>query len=118
MLNVTLEGDCMDDTSKPRSALVFPGQPEFFEVDRGSNNGSFDYDCNGVEEKINDAEAECYVQALGFGGCDVDVVGWMGTVPNCGISGDFIDDNDQCSGWYGSCGPVSSSTTWQVMKCR
>ena len=35
-----------------------------FDVDRG--DGSFDYDCSGTEELLDEDLAECSWQALGF----------------------------------------------------
>ena len=54
-----------------------------FDVDRG--DGSFDYDCSGTEEKMDEDLAECSWRRFT---CDVDVTGWVGSVPSsCGISG-------------------------------
>ena len=95
MLNVTEGGDCMDN-AQSQSTSVYPGQTQYFDVDRG--DGSFDYDCNGSEEKFNDQLGSC---TWSWGTCDIDNTGWVGTVPaNCGDTGEFINDDDHCSGFF------------------
>ncbi len=82
--------DCYD-----YNANAYPGQTSYYAADRG--DGSFDYDCNGSNEK----------QYLGsFTGCDwsfepfsCEVLGdgWKGGNPACGSSGTWVGD---CDGSY------------------
>ncbi len=94
MLNVDAGGDCMDN-NLPRSSDVYPGQTTFFDVDRG--DGSFDYNCDGTAEQYNSASGSC---TWSWGTCDIDNVGWVGTIPACGSTGEFINDDDHCSGFF------------------
>ncbi len=83
------EGDC--DEGDPD---VYPGQAAFFLNPR--DDGSYDYDCDGVEE----LEAEPFAQCGSWPGCGGDGTGWCvddcppcepcadpGTVPACGEPG-------------------------------
>lgn len=99
MLNVTVGGDCMDTVQFPRSNQVYPDQTMFFDIDRG--DGSFDYDCNGAEDKYNDQLGSC---SWSWFTCDVDNQGWVGSVPVCGDTGEFIENDDHCSNAYGVAG--------------
>ena len=99
MLNVTEGGDCMDNTM-PQSINVYPGQTEYFDVDRG--DGSFDYDCDGTEELFDTDTAEC---SWSWFTCDVNVTGWVGGAPSsCGDIGEYINDDDHCSNSLGIAG--------------
>lgn len=53
-----LEFDCYDDNARAR-----PNQTDTFPVDRG--DGSFDYDCDGVERPFYETTCSCNNQALG-----------------------------------------------------
>jgi hypothetical protein len=70
--------DCDDADDR-----VYPGQTGAFTTPKAS--GGFDYDCNGVEEKLSDT-------TLGEG-CHEDIfgpclgTGWLGAVPACGQAG-------------------------------
>lgn len=85
--------DCLD--SNPD---VFPGQTQFFKVDRG--DGSFDYDCNGAEEKRYTEGHTCYA-AQTSAACMAAKTGWQSVnpVPGCGSSEIFA----MACVWSGSC---------------
>ncbi len=65
--------DCMDT-----NANVHPNQPDYFPMERG--DGSFDYDCDGVETALHTATTECFDWS-----CDGS--GWYAGVPYCGQGG-------------------------------
>ncbi len=95
----TADGDCDDGDPD-----VHPGQTLFF--DTPSNSGSFDYDCDGVEEPQTEAEFDCPAAS-----CVLIQEGWMDGVPACG--------ND--ARWGVSCAMESSCTTqfdYRRMACR
>ena len=114
MLNVDVGGDCFDDITFPRSNQVYPGQGMFFDVDRG--DGSFDYDCDNNEELFNDALGTC---SWSWFTCDLDTQGWVGFVPACGGTGEFIENDDHCSNAYGiaGCG-IDEGIFPYVQTCR
>ncbi len=101
--------DCDD-----QDANVHPGQSNWFST--SSVNGSFDYDCNGVEEQQypNTVIYDC--DCLGVCvACSVSQHGYSGSVPACGASGSWVTD---C--WVGdfpwtSCDLGSSA---QTQTCR
>lgn len=73
------------NTCYPNNLLVFPGQTAFFTIQRG--DGSFDYNCDGVEEKQ-------YTQLVTLTPvsdtqCVVTGSGWYSQIPNCGTAGCF-----------------------------
>jgi hypothetical protein len=73
--------DCRDG-----SPDTHPGQTAFFTAHRG--DGSFDYNCDGVEERSSERQGRCATTPFGF--C-VHNPGWTGTtVPACGESADFV----------------------------
>ncbi len=109
---VTNNTDCYDS-----NALAYPGQTTPFTIDRG--DGSFDYNCDGVEEKdmpanIGLAPAGSCDGFLGIE-CNGDP-GWNGSPPACG----------QSKGWLSNCsnqGVFSldcdyDSSTNITMKCK
>lgn len=111
MLNVTLGGDCMDNTM-PQSINVHPGQTQYFDIDRG--DGSFDYDCSGTEDFFNDELVDCN---WSWGTCDLDSQGWNGSIPSfCGDIGEFMNDDDHCSGFF-NCQPDQGLFPY-TMSCR
>jgi len=72
--------DCYDILPGGRDA--YPGQTAWFDTDRG--DGSFDYDCNSIEEKRWDC-----LETLPGPGCYESlsgVAGWNG-IPDCGLGG-------------------------------
>ncbi len=84
-------GDCYDGNADAHpQALIYHA------VDRG--DGSFDYDCDGVELVEHAREAKCQPHPL----CDpapIDGYGWVGSLPNCGEEGDWMIDCDRRLGW-------------------
>ncbi len=76
-------GDCYD-----KNPSVHPGQTEFFANHRG--DGSFDYNCDGVQSPQLDTVGSCQKTP---GSC-VGASGWGGTVPQCGYSGQKITGCD------------------------
>jgi len=85
------DNDCYDS-----NAYAHPQQTDYFTADRG--DGSYDYDCTGSEERADtDISSGCAWDIV-FLDCDCDSVGWASSsVPDCGDSGQWIDD---CSGTY------------------
>ena len=92
--------DCDD-----QDGSAYPGQPDFFDVPRSS--GGYDYDCDGVETRIDTREGS----NCGWDWFDCVGTGWTGGVPACGESGTF----HVCQSG-GGCNEVSSSTI--KMKCK
>lgn len=74
--------DCYDQNS-----AVWPGQLGWYSIHRG--DGSYDYDCNSVQERQNNETGECDWPCEIFDGFDD---GWMGGVPACGQYGDWLTD--------------------------
>jgi len=73
--------DCYDGNADAR-----PGAPHFSAVDRG--DGSWDYDCDGVELVQNGREAQCQKWPT-CAPLPIDGLGWIGTIPNCGEPGNL-----------------------------
>ena len=110
--DVTDSSDCYDNNADAR-----PNQTSYFTSNRG--DGNYDYDCNGSQDKKWTSTGSC--SSLTLGGCDRANTGWSGSVPSCGSSKGFIDDDDDCSwewsGWFsGSCDRDPGGTRTQ--KCR
>jgi hypothetical protein len=82
---VSQAGDCYD-----ASVDAHPGQLGFFSSERG--DGSFDYNCDGVEELESDHLSPEYVLCA-YGQCSV-AVGWIGKVPPCGQAGTWLEKCD------------------------
>jgi hypothetical protein len=77
----------------------------------------FDYNCDGNEEKRFGQIGQC-VQRGAFGECQLGATGWSAEqVPDCGSSGEFLDENSDCvSGTGGAtCSPDGQSRT---QRCR
>ena len=73
--------DCCDTDVR-----AFPGQTRFFTTPI-NNMDSFDFDCNGVEEKEFPNTHEC---SIGSGPCADRKLGWMApAVPECGGTAQF-----------------------------
>jgi len=79
--------DCFDGNSDAK-----PGQTQYYDVDRG--DGSFDYDCDGIETPYYTAilEYTCYPMWVG---CSPWNPGFEGAVPDCGDAGNWTY---QCDG--------------------
>lgn len=76
----TNANDCYDYNADAK-----PGQTEFFSDNRG--DGSYDYDCDGTEERRYYVAGSCQVVSSG---CDYSP-GWSnGNVPSCGLTRDWI----------------------------
>ncbi len=86
MDGVTCATDCDDD-----DPAVFPGQMAFFTVARA--NGSFDYNCDGIEEKIDDTKGcdDNQGQCAGYA--------WGNDVPACGQTA----PGGACTGAFPDC---------------
>lgn len=115
--------DCNDG-----DANVFPTQSTYFSTPMGGtydpskaipNPGvtlSYDYNCNGVEEQRDTQVATC----KGTGAaCTINKAGYVSSVPNCGVSGDYTAT---CT-WIvtsggGACLPDSSLGWPQTQTCR
>jgi hypothetical protein len=102
---VTNNLDCYD-----LNELANIDQRGFFDVDRG--DGSFDYDCNGTDERRWETNGVCSSNPP-F--CYLQVEGWEeGTaIPACGEIGDLIFD---CIGNGNNCDPTDIEVTRQ--ECR
>jgi hypothetical protein len=100
--------DC-DDSNKD----VFDAQAAFFTTPYLTSAGtsSFDYDCNGVDEKEKTTTFKCVLSA---GKCVV-TEGWSGSVPACGNNGTYVT---ACvlSPLTGTCVPNTSTKSRQA--CR
>jgi hypothetical protein len=82
--------DCYDQNS-----AVWPGQLGWYSIHRG--DGSYDYDCNSVDERQNNETGFCDWPCEIFNGFDD---GWTSGVPSCGQYGDWLSD---CSLDWFSC---------------
>ncbi|MBM4366496.1 MAG: putative metal-binding motif-containing protein [Deltaproteobacteria bacterium] len=70
--------DCYDF-----DANAAPGVTSYSTSDRG--DGSYDWNCDGSEEKYFKTTGECAITSL----CSV-TEGWSGSVKSCGVSGSYI----------------------------
>ncbi|MCK6518196.1 putative metal-binding motif-containing protein [Myxococcota bacterium] len=82
------DSDC-DDTD----ALVSPGQEEYFEEQ--SDGGSWDYNCDGFNEKRYGEQDEVCELNTTTGACDGE--GYYLPVPACGKPGNLLSCGDDCS---------------------
>lgn len=94
-------GDCYDG-----SADAYPGQSAHYDTDRG--DGSFDYDCNGIEEAEDSRIYGCSYS--GSTGVWAWTPGWVSAVPACGAVGQYV-------GSTGSSGSCPSVVDW-VAACK
>ncbi|MEQ1567691.1 MAG: MopE-related protein [Myxococcota bacterium] len=82
----TVNGDCYDANPD-----VFPGQPVSFYPDRG--DGSWDYDCDTVEETIDDRTTlyDCYLDIVIFPPSVTCFYtnGWETAAPGCGTNANW-----------------------------
>lgn len=89
--------DCYDG-----NADANPTQTGFFSMHRG--DGSFNYDCsvdsngNPTIEKEYNTSGSCSSWGSSIGDCTINTVGWDGGIPGCGGTGNYLLDNDSCSG--------------------
>ncbi len=98
--------DCYDVNTSAN-----PGQSAFFSADRG--DGSFDWDCDGVEEPEYPSEASCALDT-DKAECTGDP-GWESGVPACGVSGTWVEACGGAASTDGSCG---GKTTTLTQTCR
>lgn len=75
--------DCYDD-----NADANPDQTDYFDQDRG--DGSFDYDCDGTEERLNSDLYECGTGCSGSGWDESEV-------PDCGEEGAIAFCSEICN---------------------
>ena len=76
--------DCYDGNKK-----AYPGQTAYQTGDRG--DGSFDYDCDGVEAQEHTELGECEASEEGDHACELEEEGWDGSVPDCGVRETWVD---------------------------
>ena len=102
--------DCFD-----ANALVNSNQQAYFDVDRG--DGSFNYDCsfdgsgNPTIQQEYLSEGSCDGWLSNVGDCTMNTPGWFDdTIPGCGVSHRYIENNDDCSG-------VGCFTAWNTTVC-
>ena len=111
----TSGGDCYD-----QNGLVTPNQTGFFTSSRG--DGSFDYNCDGQQEKELDNSGACAGINVSLNdACILSVAGWDGGAASCGSSGNYLVDNDSCVGSGYVWGIPTSCTeapTTQQQACR
>ncbi|MDA9711733.1 hypothetical protein N9U42_05165 [Luminiphilus sp.] len=102
----TNSSDCFDN-----NADVNPAQTEWFSSDRG--DGSYDYDCDGQQEKLYYAVGSCQIVGTG---CDYNL-GWSGgSVPSCGSARDWIT---ACEFQFEFTGPTCiEDTTTRIQTCQ
>ncbi len=91
--------DCFDNNDE-----AYPGASDFQTQQRG--DGSFDFDCDGSEEKQHQTLGSCYVDGLGL--CHLDQAGWVGGVPPCGVNGNWLSN---CVGVQAYCHQTVSLVT-------
>lgn len=113
------DADCYDG-----NADAHPGQAAYFDIDRG--DGSFDYDCDGSQEQRWTSQAACSVIWTGcsvggppIGNCYLTASGWNGSVPNCGVSGNYVASGLGVCGCVNpsACGLVQAGTS-TTQECR
>ncbi len=95
---VTNNDDCYDGDS-----AASPSQTGYFTYDRG--DGSFDWDCNGAQDKRYPDGFSCTLLCIGD-----ETPGWESGVPSCGSKGTWVD----------SCLVLCdvNSTSSQTQSCR
>ncbi len=82
---VASAGDCYD-----LNAQANPTQTAYFPTHRG--DGSFDYNCNGSDDKQTTTIGGCSWEISWSSFCDEDPAGWDGSAPACGGTGNWIWD--------------------------
>ena len=106
-----VELDCYDNNVDAN-----PDQTSFFFDDRG--DGSWDYNCDNIEAKIDNRSAVWDCELCGFANLDCCWdVGWVGGAPDCGEVAEY---NTGCY-WiptFGPCDPNQDSATSVSQSCR
>lgn len=72
--------DCYD-----LNANAYPGQTAYFTSSRG--DGSFDYNCDGSQEQQYTGITTCDFHQTNPNTCAAAALGWISSVPACGVSG-------------------------------
>ena len=93
---VSNDSDCYDS-----NADANPTQAGYFDVDRG--DGSYDYDCNGVNDQQYTSRGSCG----GWPACTT-YAGWVTAVIRCGRTDDYITS---CSTDWTSCTEYAETRT-------
>jgi hypothetical protein len=113
--SVPRAGDCLD---RPDTVAmqVSPAQSAFFPAPycRSATACSFDYDCNGTEERqLTTVFSGCRFRVIGAT-CSGD--GWAGGVPACGVEATYVD----CTVGVGLGGALlcNERRTMQRQACR
>lgn len=79
--------DCYDG-----NANAYPNASAYYSNHRG--DGSFDYNCNGAEEKQYTGTYAGCTNWVALSSCNANAYGWTSVVPNCGGVGQYIYDCD------------------------
>ena len=104
---VTNSNDCYDANNNAR-----PGNTSYYSSHRG--DGSYDYDCNSVEDKQYTGSFSCLWDVLS---CSYNA-GWSSSAPVCGNSGTYLQgcEFDTSLSWGTLCEYTSSQNLTQA--CR
>ncbi len=108
---VTNSSDCYDGNKKAN-----PDQTDWFTGDRG--DGSYDYDCNKLEEKETEDLGQCVGETdEGELECELEQAGWDGSAPACGDRETWINS---CTARVDAAGSSSCSASGsrETMACR
>ncbi len=83
----TNTADCYDSSN-----LAYPGASTYHTAHRG--DGSYDYDCNGSEDKqYRGVSGGCNWEIVDIT-CDINGAGWQTSEPACGVNDQWIADCD------------------------
>ncbi len=107
---VSDSSDCDDQNSD-----AYPGQTSWFDVDRG--DGSFDYDCDGVETGEDETVASCSLKPSGTSDDSVceGQDGWYVSPPACGDTWWWLTDCELDGDWA-TCN--ADTWDWETLRCR
>ena len=79
--------DCYDN-----NANAYPNASGYYTNHRG--DGSYDYNCNGAEERQYTGTYAGCTNWVALGSCNANAYGWNAVVPSCGNTGQYIHDCD------------------------
>jgi hypothetical protein len=104
--------DCNDTDDQ----VPVTGEVGWYEQPHTNGNGemSFDYECDGEVERRFTETGMCREMS---GVCKVPQPGWLGTVPDCGKPGGYLDDGSDCMLEKSKCRPGLQSPD-RVQQCR